>query len=294
MDPEQRLRVLQQDLHRQQGKRDAVTRRVEEEEKRVAYVKQQQTDYKQAIEVLQMAVATRREELKVRVESLVTRGLRAVFGRPDMEFYLEMKPERGVVTTTPMLRSLFRGKVLETEIVEGHGGGVADVVGFILRVIVLCMARPKAAPVLVLDEPFKHVSADLRPGCAQLVRELNKTAGIQFIIITHAAELLDCADVIHRSSLQDGMTAFTLEHDLRDDAYHSKPAADAKAPDRANAWDMQDMVGNTRGADPILGEVDDGLARIQRTTGLGFGIRRARHPVDTRPKESIELPPEDE
>ena len=60
-----------------------------------------------------------------------------------------------------MLKSAFGDKEFETGITEGHGGGVSDVVSFLLRVIVLCLARPKVAPIMFLDEVFNGSSAIL-------------------------------------------------------------------------------------------------------------------------------------
>ncbi len=308
-DQAQRLRALSQEFTRRQGKRDAILARHKQDAGRVEYHTANVKRHEAAVEVLQAAVATRREELRVRVEALVTRGLRAVFGRPDYEFYLDVRAMRDVMATIPMLRCLYKGRVLDTEIVEGHGGGVADVVGFVLRVIVLCMTRPKSAPVLVLDEPFRHVSNEHLRGCAQLLRELNRSAGIQFVIVTHKPELLDAADVTYRTQVDDGVTTFVLEDDVRDDAYHAKPAEGATKRDQPSMWDGQELVGNTTEFDSVLPDTDDPLSKLQRAgrTGRGKGwavANLARDPEGQDPlaareakrklkREALDVPPEE-
>jgi hypothetical protein len=145
-----------------------------------------------------------------------------------MEFFFEARTHGGTVGILPALRSTFKGKPIEVGIVEGHGGGVADVISFLLRVVVLSLARPRLALVLVLDEPFRHVSLEYLRGCATLLRELNRTAGVQFILVTHKPDLLDAADVVYRTAVENGTTRFEIEHDLRDDVFHQKLPEGAK------------------------------------------------------------------
>jgi len=179
--------------------------------------------YAKALEVIQVAIKARRQEIKDRVEILVTKGLRAVFGRDDYEFIFKVTLKGSRVGLVPTLRSKFGDETLEVKIYDSHGGGVSDVVSFILRVVVLTLFRPKLSPLMVLDESFRHVSPEYLRGVAVLMEELARSTGIQFILVTHKPELLDAADVIYRAgSNKDGETIFNLEHDLRDELYHRR------------------------------------------------------------------------
>lgn len=180
-------------------------------------------------EVLQASADLVREDLKRKIEDLVTKGIRAVFGRHDMSFEFEISSANSL-DAKPVLVTGFGDKVYKTSIVGNHAGGVADVVAFILRVVVLAMARPRMHPVVVLDESFRHVSPNRLRAVAGLVKELSDSAGVQFVIVTHKEELLDAADVIYRASMNDkGVTSFKLEHDMRDDEYHAAPSRDPVA-----------------------------------------------------------------
>lgn len=228
---ETEIRGLRLELERKAGARDVVEAALAKYEGDVARAVDDADTARKGSEVLQAAIELRRAELRDRVESLVTRGLRAVFRRADMEFFFEARVHGGIVGILPALRSTFRGQPIEAGIVEGHGGGVADVISFLLRVVVLSLARPKLALVLVLDEPFRHVSTEYLRGCATLLRELSRTAGIQFILVTHKPDLLDAADVVYRTKVENGITTFEVEHDLRDDVFHQKAAAGARRPE---------------------------------------------------------------
>jgi hypothetical protein len=227
-DLEASLRGLNLELERRAGARDVVEAALERQESEAAKAAEDAETCRKGTEVLLAAIETRRKDLRDRVESLVTRGLRAVFRRADMEFFFEARTHGGTVGILPALRSTFKGKPIEVGIVEGHGGGVADVISFLLRVVVLSLARPRLALVLVLDEPFRHVSLEYLRGCATLLRELNRTAGVQFILVTHKPDLLDAADVVYRTAVENGTTRFEIEHDLRDDVFHQKLPEGAK------------------------------------------------------------------
>jgi hypothetical protein len=134
-----------------------------------------------------------RKDLEQKVEALVDYGVQSVFG-PTYRF---------------KVTSELRGKSVRTEfwliedglqlpLLDATGGGVGDVVSFLLRVVILCLARPVQRRVLVLDEPFKFVSASHFVTLSALLQELSGSLGIQLIMVTHKPELLEAATTIVR------------------------------------------------------------------------------------------------
>jgi len=260
-----RLRALERSLDRAQGQKEALEQQREDSKAMREHDQRRITTLEAAAELVQAATETRRQELKDRVESLVTRGLRAVFGRNDYEFAFDVSLSRSMIGVVPVLRSEFEGDMIETAITEGHGGGIADVVSFVLRVVVLSLTRPRLAPVMVLDESFRHVSPDCLRGVATLLRELNQSAGIQFILVTHKPELLDAADVIYRAELKRGRTVFHLEHHLRDDAYHQAPRrTDTAAP--RSAFTEDDLTETEPEAEPSEASGKAGIEQRRNRT----------------------------
>lgn len=129
-----------------------------------------------------------RKELETKVESLVDYGVRTVFG-PEYQF---------------RVTSELRGKSVRTEfwivqnglqlsLLDATGGGIGDVVSFLLRVVMLCLIRPSQRRVLVLDEPFKFVSASHFTTLCSLLQELSETLDLQLVMVTHKPELLEAA-----------------------------------------------------------------------------------------------------
>lgn len=115
-----------------------------------------------------------------RIAALVGRCLAAVFDEP-YEFTITFEQRRG---RTEAVIGLQRG-TLVVDPLEAAGGGVCDVTAFALRLAALIMARPAKRRLLVMDEPFRFVSAEYRPAIRRLIEGLSQEFGIQFIFVTH-------------------------------------------------------------------------------------------------------------
>jgi ABC-type molybdenum transport system ATPase subunit/photorepair protein PhrA len=53
----------------------------------------------------------------------------------------------------------------------------------------LVLHKPPLRRLLVLDESFRFVSKEFRPGIAQLLEELSGELGVQIISVSHIPEL---------------------------------------------------------------------------------------------------------
>lgn len=118
------------------------------------------------------------------IAAIVSRCLAAVFDDP-YSFEIAFEHRRNKTEAVPYF--VRGGKRLEPR--GNVGGGVIDVAAFALRLAAVVLARPAVRRVLILDEPFKWVSAEHRPRVRALIEELQKEMGVQFIIVTHIPEL---------------------------------------------------------------------------------------------------------
>jgi len=66
---------------------------------------------------------------------------------------------------------------------------VVDVAAFALRLSALMLSRPARRRVVVLDEPFKFVSAGYRDRVRAMLENLAPDLEVQFIFVTHIDEL---------------------------------------------------------------------------------------------------------
>ena len=143
----------------------------------------------QAQALIQTTAQETQSQLKYHIQALVQNALDAVFptvyvfkvgfelrrGQTEVDIYLDKDGE----PIDPM---------------DASGGGVVDVVTFALRVVAWSLSS--TAPVLILDEPFKWVSAGRRQICGELLRSVSDRLGLQIIMVTHDPELVQRADRI--------------------------------------------------------------------------------------------------
>lgn len=138
----------------------------------------------EAQQIVQAVAETIQEQAHDRIAGVVSRCLATVFDEP-YEFRINFERLRGRTEA----RLVFIREGLAVDPITSSGGGVVDVAAFALRVSCLMLKRPPARRVLVLDEPFRFVSAEYRPRVAKMLEDLSHELGIQFIMVTHIDEL---------------------------------------------------------------------------------------------------------
>lgn len=156
------------------------------------------------------AIGEQRQDTAQRaIETLVTEGLHSIFG-DDLSFHLVP----GVRAKTPVVDMIVRsqladGTTVDTDVLDARGGGLAAVVGFLLRLVILLLSRQRQDTVLLLDETFAHVSADYLPRLIEFLKDLVAKTGVQIVMVTHDESFLDAADTVYRFELVDGITKVT-------------------------------------------------------------------------------------
>jgi DNA repair exonuclease SbcCD ATPase subunit len=148
----------------------------------------------------------RQADAQHQIEELVTRGLTTIFGE-DISFHL-VQTQRG---KTPEVKFLVKsrglnGRVVETSVMDARGGGMAAVVGFLLRLVILLLSKDQKTPTLILDESFSHVSAEYERPLAEFIKELVDKTRVQIIMITHSDAFNEFADRRYRFELKNGAT----------------------------------------------------------------------------------------
>ena len=124
------------------------------------------------------------------IESIVNIILIKYFQK---RFKIEISYERNstnitFMTTRDMMNDNFHPIKLES------GGGVKDIVSFIVRVALL--SYTSNARILFMDEPFKNISDEFKEIIESIVKELSSNFNIQIITVLHDKDFLACADNI--------------------------------------------------------------------------------------------------
>ena len=188
-----RFSSLQKNYFILEGKRLGLQSTLEKSQAEITHLDDVLIELDKCLNVFQVLIESKKREIKCRIESLITQGLRTIFERPDYKFTINMEIKRGVMTASPMVHSLFQGEEFQGEPMESHGGGLCDVISFLMQVIVL-LSFKNLEKVIICDEIFKHVSRQFLPNVAEFLRHLSETTKMQMIIVTHQDEIISCAD----------------------------------------------------------------------------------------------------
>lgn len=119
-----------------------------------------------------------------KIAQIVSHCLETVFDEPYI-FRIHFDRKRGKTEA----RLTFERNGEELDPLGASGCGVVDVAAFALRVSCLMLSQPPLRRLLVLDEPFRFVSPDLRCRVADLLNALSNELGIQFVMVTHDPQL---------------------------------------------------------------------------------------------------------
>lgn len=151
--------------------------------------KQQLIQLEQALQIVNEVGLQTQQKLQVHISDITSMAMEAVFKNPykvELEF---LKRRNKTECDIWFVRD---GKKIEP--LSATGGGAADIASFALRIASWTMTKPKTRSVIILDEPFKHLSKEYRNDAAQMLKQVSNKINIQFIIVTHDPELAAYAD----------------------------------------------------------------------------------------------------
>lgn len=132
-------------------------------------------------------------EIKKYIEDTVTLALQSVYGE-WYKFLIEFDyTKREQFEVNFFIEHL--GIKLEPR-KDSVGGGVVDVCSFALRMVCLTLEEDRISPILILDEPFKNVSALFLPSVGQMVTDICEMLNLQIIMVTHTEGLIESANNI--------------------------------------------------------------------------------------------------
>jgi ABC-type glutathione transport system ATPase component len=171
----------------------------------------QKASYEKAAAVLGSIGEQRQQAAQGQVEALVTRGLQTVFGE-EYSFHIEqsmagLRPEVNFLVRSTMED----GTVIETDVMSSRGGGLAAVVGFLLRVVIALLSKKADETVIFLDETFGMLSEEYEGRMAEFIRELSDKTGLSFVLVTHSSAYSDLADKRYRFELSKKGTTIVKE-----------------------------------------------------------------------------------
>jgi DNA repair exonuclease SbcCD ATPase subunit len=125
-----------------------------------------------------------------KIEAIVTTAIRSIFEK-NYTFKLSFQEKRGTITCTPLV-------IVDDEEFspkDSMGGGILDIIGFVLRITLQSIQNPRTRNVFILDEPFKFCG-DLTLKAALMLKNLSKKLKFQVLLVTHNVELKEACDKV--------------------------------------------------------------------------------------------------
>lgn len=181
------------------GRRQALLERKVNMTDKVQKNEQARLDLEQAQTLIQSVARQTQEMLRFYLEDLVQMALDTCF--PDeyqFQVIFEIKRER----TEARLCFVKNGE--EINPMDSSGGGAVDVASWGLRIAAWTLG--KTDNVIILDEPFRFLDKTRQPLAAEVMSQISKQLGIQFIMVTHNADIIEASDRVFRVTKQDGIS----------------------------------------------------------------------------------------
>jgi DNA repair exonuclease SbcCD ATPase subunit len=147
--------------------------------------------YEQANVVLRDIGNKKKQATIVVFEKVISAALKEVFNS-TYEFKINISDDKRAKTEFKLVNG-----DKEIDIMTGSGGGIINVISFVLQVLILNTARPKRRKILFLDERFSNISPEYVPNMAKLLKSLAEQLDMQFTLVSHDPVFQDAADSLY-------------------------------------------------------------------------------------------------
>ena len=158
---------------------------------RITNLEEEAADLKQCLDIVRLIGNQTQQRMETALCAIGNAALKSVFG-DKYEFKTQFILKRNQTELEILLVNRENGSILTP--VGNVGGGVIDLLSMSLRLTMWTLQNPRSRPIMVLDEPFKFLSKNLKPLAAEMLKTLAAKMNIQFIIVTHESEIVEIAD----------------------------------------------------------------------------------------------------
>lgn len=149
------------------------------------------TNLSLAEKVLADTIAHCSAETKNNIEAFLSLSLQKIFQNDEIRIELLQEVKRDRIETQVILHE---GEISGPPS-KIAGGGVQNVIGFLLRFLVL--RRLSLKPILILDEAFRNVSANHLDALCSFLKHLTQDHGLSILLVTHEPAFMKIADAVY-------------------------------------------------------------------------------------------------
>jgi DNA repair exonuclease SbcCD ATPase subunit len=190
---------LRNKLEQQKGKKLQIEKSVESLSIQIKEKERALHKHEKAREIIKEVGLKTQEQLQFHISDITSLALEAVFPNP---YALQVEFVQRRNKTECDLYFVRNGNKVDP--LSASGGGAVDIAAFALRIASWSMQSPHSRNTIILDEPMRFVSEDLQEKASQMIKEISKKLGIQFLIVTHNETLTSFADKVFNVSIKKG------------------------------------------------------------------------------------------
>ncbi|MFX0132401.1 MAG: hypothetical protein ACFFDN_02020 [Candidatus Hodarchaeota archaeon] len=171
------------------AKKSIYAEKIKEYEKEIKKSKRRLISIEKAQILLQTVAKELQNTLQIHIEDIVQSALDSCFPN-EYDFNIIFEIKRGQTEVNIFLQNGDDSVDPLNEI----GGGVVDIISIALRLASWSLSQTDS--VIILDEPFKFLSADLRNFAGEMLKNLSEKLNLQIIMVTHMTEMINISNKV--------------------------------------------------------------------------------------------------
>jgi len=196
------VKNLRNSLERLKGQKNQIQKNISSLKIEIKEKKRDLHKHEQAREIIREVGLKTQEQLSVHISDITSLALESVFPEP---YSLEVDFVQRRNKTECDLSFNRDGNIVNPK--TASGVGAVDVAAFALRVASWTMQVPHTSPIILLDEPFKHLKGvEPNKRVLEMIKEISKRIGMQIITVSDERipreDIIETADKVFEISIK--------------------------------------------------------------------------------------------
>lgn len=150
-------------------------------------------DHEKARIVITEIARVTQNEIKERIEKLVTLSIKSVFDDRDFSFKMRFERKNNRLYAIPIVME--HGEEYDPE--EDMGGGLIDIISLSSEIVLWHMEDPRKRNIIIIDEPFRF-TGELVTKAGYMLKYISEKLDLQILMISHEDELINFCDRVYK------------------------------------------------------------------------------------------------
>lgn len=211
LDAKKEIKRLERFYIGQESERNTLQTILDEQIEKLVLLESKKNNTRKGQIFLRQKASDTRVKALASIEEILTAAVQRIYGE-DYRFIFEMKEVTtkeddftGLYTVLPSIEKTINGKKVIRPIKGSNGGGLQEIISFLLRIAFGTYNEYKG--IYVFDEALAAVSKDgVMKNLLSFIRSLIKESDLQILLVSHSAELFSqISDLNYLTYKEDGI-----------------------------------------------------------------------------------------